>query len=235
MTTPAVPTDVLATDVPRARIRGQITIFLLGAVAAATMFVLVADLAEHRLISLMNQGLRPSDQEIAATDAMAGMLAVLQIIVSVATAIAWLFWQYRAYANLRLVGSRQTEYTPGWSVGYWFVPIINLLRPHNIVTELWHRSESRNDAGAMTKRSVGLISGWWICYISGALTGRLYSSVESSATTVSDYMYAARIGIVSTAATFAAAVLAIMVVRRIVRLQDRFVASDVVSAPVSHI
>jgi hypothetical protein len=31
--------------------------------------------------------------------------------------VLWCLWQYRAYANLKLVGTRDTEYTPGWSVG----------------------------------------------------------------------------------------------------------------------
>lgn len=37
-------------------------------------------------------------------------------------------WIYRAHANLFAAGYQGLEYTPGWSVGWFFVPIASLFR-----------------------------------------------------------------------------------------------------------
>lgn len=60
---------------------------------------------------------------------------LLQITVFIATAIFFLIWLYRVYGNLRSLGASTVEYTPGWAVGWFFVPLANLVIPYKIVHE----------------------------------------------------------------------------------------------------
>jgi len=51
------------------------------------------------------------------------------------------------------VGTRESRFTPGWAVGYWFVPFVNLVRPYQIVADLWLRSDVLNGEGSTERRN----------------------------------------------------------------------------------
>lgn len=49
-------------------------------------------------------------------------------LVSVASFVVFLVWQYRAATAARALGRPATR-SPGWGVGSWFVPVVNLWMP----------------------------------------------------------------------------------------------------------
>ncbi len=55
--------------------------------------------------------------DASANDGRERLIGRLSLLLFIGSGICWLMWQHRAYANLRLIGSGDTEYTPGWSVG----------------------------------------------------------------------------------------------------------------------
>lgn len=64
-------------------------------------------------------------------DALQGFLAVgsLDSFIGIAIMVVFLCWVYRANYNCRQWGAAGMRFTPGWSVGWFFVPIMNLFRP----------------------------------------------------------------------------------------------------------
>jgi hypothetical protein len=91
---------------------------------------------------------------------------VFVILMIFPTAIAWLLWQYRAHANLGALGAANLAYSPGWAVGWWFIPFANIVMPFLTVRELW--KASKPDAGAVDWKARGgaaIVGVWW--------TGRL--------------------------------------------------------------
>ena len=65
------------------------------------------------------------------------------------------------------------RFTPGWVVGYHFVPFWNFIRPYQIMREIWHGSdpagESLNDCSPGRVRSSWLIRLWWASVFVGAI------------------------------------------------------------------
>jgi hypothetical protein len=51
-----------------------------------------------------------------------GLFAFLQLPLYIFTVIFFLIWQHRSYKNLDPLRARNLEHTPGWAVGYWFIP-----------------------------------------------------------------------------------------------------------------
>ncbi len=65
-----------------------------------------------------------------------GIAAFLEIPLRLATIVLFLIWIYRAFGNLSVLKARNLEFSPGWAVGWWFIPFANLVKPFQVVGEL---------------------------------------------------------------------------------------------------
>jgi hypothetical protein len=81
---------------------------------------------------------------VAASSDRIALAALILIIVYLIGAVIFLFWFHRAYANLDALGARR-RHGKGWSIGGWFVPILNLFRPKQIVNDIWRGSSEAED------------------------------------------------------------------------------------------
>jgi hypothetical protein len=64
----------------------------------------------------------------------AGLVAV---VGSLTAALFFCLWLHRAAKNLPALGRGGMQFTPGWSVGWFFIPFANLVKPLAAVSELW--------------------------------------------------------------------------------------------------
>lgn len=216
----------LPSGVLSAHARARVTLYLLYAGLVLAVAAILSGWAQHGLLAEMRAGVPIAEGRPEANDAREQLIALLQLAVFIATIVTWLVWQFRAYANLRLVGSRETEYTPGWSVGYWFIPILNLFRPYQITAELWRRSELQNARDPLGGLSgPALIGVWWIVYLVSGGTGRVYASMMTRAKTLEQFITVTDLGIVNDSIVVGSTILAILVVRGIDRFQQQFAAS----------
>jgi hypothetical protein len=81
------------------------------------------------------------------------------------TAIFFLLWTYRSYRHLSALSDRNLRFSPGWAVSWYFVPIMNLFRPYQVMKEIWEESDpgagpSRPEEGKGRTGSP-LLKGWW--------------------------------------------------------------------------
>jgi hypothetical protein len=93
-------------------------------------------------------------------------VAALDLLPLAATALAWSMWQHRAQANLRALGAADLRYSPGWAVGWWYIPFANIVMPFKVMRELWQASEPR--AGAIDWKatpSTSLLGWWWATWL----------------------------------------------------------------------
>lgn len=75
-------------------------------------------------------------------------------------------WIYRAHANLRDDGAPGLNYSPGWALGSFLVPVLNLFVPMKAMRELWNRSHGEEAHFAHV--SVGDVGNWWTCLLTGS-------------------------------------------------------------------
>jgi hypothetical protein len=69
------------------------------------------------------------------------ILLLIHLPVLVIYLIFFLSWFSRAYVNLHEARSPWLTFGKGWAVWGWFVPIVNLGRPHAIMSEIWLRKQ----------------------------------------------------------------------------------------------
>lgn len=96
----------------------------------------------------------------------------LHIAISVIAWVMMLMWTYRANKNCRGFGAQGMRFTPGWTVGWHFVPGMNLFRPYQVMQEIWKVSA---DPVAWQKQAGSLlIKWWWFVYLVGTFFGQYF-------------------------------------------------------------
>ncbi len=194
---------------------------------------ILALLAQGRLLKTAAAGGTISDEQIALNDGRIAMLGYMRIGLLIVSVIAWLPWLWRAYRNLQLVGSRQTDVSPAWALGYWFIPIINLFKPYQIMKELWSRSAQRNAPGFNRNLpDPSLVGLWWGIWLANNVFSRYAERSSEAAQTVPTLVAANRVLITSNLGAILAAALALMVVTRIHKYQQMLSVEPVAVAPI---
>ncbi len=153
------------------------------------------------------------------------LLIFLQIPVYILTVVFFLMWLNRSYKNLVPLGAQHLEFTSGWAVGYWFIPFVNLVKPFQVVREVWNQSDPDADPQLNFLTSTGtpaLIGFWWALWISSNITTNLASRLDMTGP-ASEAAIALALYVVANGLSVAAAIAAIMVVSRITgRQAERF-------------
>jgi hypothetical protein len=90
-----------------------------------------------------------------------GCVGLSTLPVYVATAVLFCMWVFRANKNARALGAQAMTFTPGWSVGWFFVPIMNLFRPYQAVREIHQASHPNADSLSWKYAPVSAVLGWW--------------------------------------------------------------------------
>jgi hypothetical protein len=108
-----------------------------------------------------------------------GAVVFLYFAVFVAGAVVFLIWIHHAYANLESLEVRYLRFTPGWAVGWFFIPIMSLFRPYQVVAETWRMSTEQNSAA--------LVGWWWFLFLLHNWAGWLSYRVSNEAVTMTSY------------------------------------------------
>lgn len=153
---------------------------LLGTLVLSVVGV-ISGLLEIDLLSRAASG-GISDAEAAANDARQQLIGVLQLLVYFATAVAFLAWFHRVHKNLPCLGGRGLKYSPGWAVGGFFVPFLNLVRPLQVMREVWHGSDPSGlerdtaSSGPSIRNQLGtpaLMGWWWALFLIANFLGNI--------------------------------------------------------------
>jgi hypothetical protein len=198
---------------------GNAVIALLVAQVVALLFGAVAVLMEMSLLQRIIDGSHVTLTEATASDNRVAASAQLWLVLVIPTVVVWLIWQHRAHANLSAVGVTELEYSPGWAVGWWLIPIANLLKPFQVNRELWKASSGVHDWRSLQTWPV--LGWWWASWIFAGVLGRIATGARSDAETPMALRSADIVDLLSTVVVVASAVLAILLVRSVLTRQDR--------------
>jgi hypothetical protein len=117
---------------------------------------------------------------------VSGLIALLLMPVFIYTVVTFLMWLYRIFSNLPSLRSDQMEFTPGWAVGWWFIPLANLIKPYQAVRTAW--AESDPDIEVHNEFLTTIQSGapsfmmlWWALWIIGNVVSNVSSRLDSLA------------------------------------------------------
>ncbi|MBM7862928.1 DUF4328 domain-containing protein [Lentzea nigeriaca] len=144
----------------------------------------------------------------AATVAALLMLLWIWLVAYVLAGITFIVWMYWARLNSHATASRhQHKWSPIWVIVGWLIPIVNLFVPYATMQDIWRASDRGQGTLALQLRpKSGLVTAWWSCWIVSFVLAYVGARLQTDQAVWST---------LSTAATVAAAVLAIGIIRKI--------------------
>lgn len=113
-----------------------------------------------------------SDAQAEANDSRQALIGIAYLIVFAVTGFLFLRWTYLAKQNAQLLTSQELKFTPGWAVGWYFIPILNFWKPYQALKETF-KASNPDFAGdwrhAPHPESMPL---WWTLWILSGFVGR---------------------------------------------------------------
>jgi hypothetical protein len=121
------------------------------------------------------------------------VIGLCALVASLMLIVVFAIWIYRAAANVHEAEVAGFEYTPGWSVGWYFIPFANLVKPFHAMRQIWNASHGNHfdlDIGAT------VLTTWWAFWLSSNIANNISSRISFNAVTQEGVWWGAATGIV---------------------------------------
>lgn len=201
--------------------RARWVIAFFAALILTSLLYAATDLWFITLVSRCEAGMACTLEEGQLLDLSRMVLGFVDLGALLATSMMFLFWLHGAYKYAASFTGALLQYTPGWAVAWWFVPILSLWKPYQVIRELWEVSLPAADSSgpAQVPKSSAVLGWWWAAYLAMNAVSTFDARIYEAANTASALINAGWISIASAAVTIVGAVLAVYVVRTIDRNQ----------------
>ena len=140
-----------------------------------------------------------------------------QLALFIVTAIVFLSWVHRANRNARALGAEGRQFTPGWAVGWYFVPVMFLWKPFQAMREIWQASAQPGNWRNV--QTPPLLGWWWALYLSSQILSNVAYRLSEKIDGVDDALWASSVTTLSNICGGALDVLAFLLVSKIARNQ----------------
>jgi hypothetical protein len=205
--------------------RGSVQLLggLLLFTAAVSWIAVGYDFAEVRLLSTLSAGASVETTERLAHKLTGRWIGWFQVFCIGTTGTAFLVWLHRVRVNVRALGVRRLQYGREWTVLGFLIPVLNALRPYQVVAEIWKASDpSTGDPMAWKSLPAPrLVWLWWMAFLA-------YIALEIFSATLLDFSvglerirFAHATGMAADTSAALSASLAFFVVARISEAQDK--------------
>ena len=163
-------------------------------------------------------------QELSDAMRLVDRVSDLSLMVFIPTVVLFLMWVHRVSRNLQTLGAHGQRFSPGWAVGWWFVPVMNFFRPYEVMEEIWQGSDGALSYGWRDRDVSQLLPWWWVLWIASWVAGLIAAYIDAVHSGLgTDAVPSAPTllwDLLGSALSISAGVLAIMVVRLITKRQE---------------
>lgn len=231
----------------RRGVRIALTVLLVLNMLLLLLTVAAAGNERAALDAMLSDGLTDATARKADdADNAASVLSLLHTLTFLAAGVLWVVWFRRARLNAEVFAPGTHRFGSGWAVGSWFTPVVNLWFPKQMANDIYRASSPAGSQAAPK----GLLNSWWVLWITANVLGWVGSTMEAvagarmkTATKGGHYSLddwrsdaeslksALAVEALSTLLLAVAALLALLVVRQLSRMQEQRAALGPQFAP----
>lgn len=187
---------------------------------AVTAIGLWSGWLEIDLLQRVADGATVSEADAAASDSRQALVGGLQLLVFVITGIAFLRWIYFANYNTGSFGATGMQFTPGWAVGWYFVPVATLWKPYQALKEVFKASHPDFLDDWQHAPHPRILPLWWTLWVISNFIGQAVFRLALGAETIDEILAASWITFVADAVGLPLGFVAMNVVARLQLLQS---------------
>lgn len=174
---------------------------------------------ELQMLQRVMAGAEITEAEATASDTRQAMAGMLYALVFIVTGVVFLRWIVLANWNARALGAASMQFTPGWSVGWYFVPVARLWKPYQAMTELFRASHPDfTDDWASAPRP-GILPVWWTLWILATFVSNIAVRMAFRADTLEQLVSTSWANLLSATLDIPLGVAALVIVSRLSALQ----------------
>jgi hypothetical protein len=195
--------------------RAKLAVVLIWIVLGLELITLISDYFQYNLLQQVLNGENFSIEAATANDTRQQFIAILYLIAYVISGITFIQWFRRAYNNLHQKVS-YLSHTEGWAAGSWFVPIVNLYRPYQIMKELYQETKeylikNGNEVGEVVP--TGPMGLWWGLWIINGILGQFIFRFSLKAETIEELSTVTIVSMVSSLIGIPLALITIKIIK----------------------
>lgn len=208
--------------------RARLATIALGALIAISAVGIISTFIEVVFLRNIADGAyaNVSDAEFYAladaNDSRQAIVWLLYFAIFLVAVFTFLMWQYRVRKNADYIGTTDLRFSPGWVVGWWFIPIMSLFRPYQVMKELWQSNYHNGyEQGESQNLEVSwLIGWWWGLFLLGGFIGNAAGRIYLRSEYIETLIIGGWLDIGSSVIWIVSAVLAIVLIREISDFQE---------------
>ena len=197
--------------------------FFFYALILIDVISIVSNYMQLQLLNLMDSGVEISDEELTYNDTRQAVVSIFSSLFIIGSIITFMMWFARAYYNLHRLNVNGLQFSKGWSIGGWFVPFLNLVRPYNIMKEIWNETQNyifkKDDFWNFS--STKIISWWWAIWLISNFLSNVSAKLELEAESLNSYIISSKAVIFTDLFDIIATVITLVMVNKMVIFEDR--------------
>jgi len=154
--------------------RAKNAITLIWIVLAVEIISLISGYFQYDLLQTVANGGEILTETATANDTREQMIGIIYLIVYFISAVTFIQWFRRAYFNLHQKVA-YLAHTEGWAAGGWFVPIVSLYRPFQIMKELYQETKElliKKGINVNSNFTTSSLGWWWTLWIINTIIGQ---------------------------------------------------------------
>jgi hypothetical protein len=184
------------------------------AVALANRLALVRDLQAGHFADVVTRA-EDADDFVSASSS-------IFVLTQLGIMVLFIVWMFRAAKNNEALGRTSPRFSPGWSIGAWFIPLANFVIPVLIMQDLWRGSDPTTRRGLTSWRAAAgsaLVGFWWAAWLASLVRFSYSGSGLRDSGSLDSIETSNTVALVGVIATAIASILALLVVRGLSRRQ----------------
>lgn len=201
--------------------------YMLYAQIMVAIISIASNFLEYQLLSDYQNGVYSSQEKAIAdgeaSDQRQQIIALIYLTVFVVSGFLILRWIHRANYNAHQLGAKEMEFTPGWSIGYYFIPILTLWKPYQAMKEIWKSSHNPSDWA--TEKVSPILGFWWFLWVITNMLGQAVFRMSTGAEELQELMNLNIITQISDALAIPLALVTLSIVNSIYQSQSVAYAS----------
>lgn len=127
---------------------------------------------ELELLQRLADGSDYTQAEAESSDSRQRILGIVQFAVYLITGIMFLRMLYLSSVNARSLGAQGMEFTPKWTVAWFFVPIASLWKPLKAVKELFMALHPQHGEDWRSASPPKILMIWWPLWLMANIAGQ---------------------------------------------------------------